>query len=494
MEAECRVRLVFADELGRHVLRRRGFTSCWYLVPRDVKLVGDLGHLLLREFGLRKRCPLGLELRLQDLPVLATQSIRIIRDDDTIAVQCPAVEGERSSSEESSSDEELKHRKALRLPARPKKRREEKKIEAEKRGKQVKDTNKAAKRVKVRERSDSSSSDSSSSSSSDSSSSSSSSSSESEEESTAKTKQVPTATVKKRVMAGNGIAVKRTHSDANAGHQKVPETAEKGPRRKRRRLRNRSRNGVRGLVNDSSNMTGSNGAKPTDRIEATLTSLVIPSETRERELTEPELAKYGPSSSDTRQQEVPSRKQNAQSSERSSSVHSGAHDETSVNDAVRKHKPKNRYEERWKRPYEIVATVLDKKSGKASEGNKPTTDITELLASFPTVSPACFEVEDIVAIKTLTLCLETWQPVLSNWQCGQVQSVDSSGSTIELTSWTLEANNAADDSAGSVIFHKASNSERRSIQTSEISELRFLSGPTYSSIHQDSADTTPTNN
>ncbi|EGZ24334.1 hypothetical protein PHYSODRAFT_311370 [Phytophthora sojae] len=102
---DVRVRLVFADELGRHVLRRRGFSSCWYLVPTDAKLVGDLAHALLREFELRRRCPKGLELRLQELPLLATQSIRLVRDDDTIVVQCPPLEDDVSDSEKASSSE-----------------------------------------------------------------------------------------------------------------------------------------------------------------------------------------------------------------------------------------------------------------------------------------------------------------------------------------------------------------------------------------------------
>ena len=90
---DVRVRLVFADDVERHVQERRGFSSCWYLVPNDVELVGDLAHVLLHEFGLHTCCQRGLELHLENLPLLATQSIRIVRDSDIIVVHCIEEEG-----------------------------------------------------------------------------------------------------------------------------------------------------------------------------------------------------------------------------------------------------------------------------------------------------------------------------------------------------------------------------------------------------------------
>uniref|UniRef100_H3GQ70 Coilin N-terminal domain-containing protein n=1 Tax=Phytophthora ramorum TaxID=164328 RepID=H3GQ70_PHYRM len=118
---EVRVRLVFADDVGRHVQRQRGFSSCWYLVPKDAKLVGDLAYVLQREFGLRKTCPQGLELRLEELPVLATQSIRIVRDNDTIVVQCPLAEDVPASSDPSSESEEENNMKRRKRKSRGKK-------------------------------------------------------------------------------------------------------------------------------------------------------------------------------------------------------------------------------------------------------------------------------------------------------------------------------------------------------------------------------------
>uniref|UniRef100_A0AAV1UZ38 Coilin N-terminal domain-containing protein n=1 Tax=Peronospora matthiolae TaxID=2874970 RepID=A0AAV1UZ38_9STRA len=125
---DVRVRLVFADAVKHHVQRRYGFSSCWYLLPADMKIVGDLAHALLREFGLQKRCPQGLELMLEELPVLASQSIRIVRDNDTIVVQSPVLlmreeeeEEEVPDSETASSEgEKVENQKLLKRKARGK--------------------------------------------------------------------------------------------------------------------------------------------------------------------------------------------------------------------------------------------------------------------------------------------------------------------------------------------------------------------------------------
>lgn len=84
-----RIKLVFADEIGRFLERKRGFSSCWYLVPRGVKLVGDLAYEIMAEFELLgARCPAGVELVLENLLLLPNQDIRIVRDNDAICVQC----------------------------------------------------------------------------------------------------------------------------------------------------------------------------------------------------------------------------------------------------------------------------------------------------------------------------------------------------------------------------------------------------------------------
>lgn len=89
MAVDRRVKLVFADELGRLLLRKRGFSSCWFLVPSSAKIVGDLAHEIRHEFGLSvARCPSGVDLVLEKLHLLPSHDIRIVRDNDEICVQC----------------------------------------------------------------------------------------------------------------------------------------------------------------------------------------------------------------------------------------------------------------------------------------------------------------------------------------------------------------------------------------------------------------------
>lgn len=83
-----RVRVLFADEVGRHVLRHRGFSGCWFLVPSDARIVGDLAYALVQEFDLAARCPAGVDLAIDGLHVPANQDICVVRDNDAVAVQC----------------------------------------------------------------------------------------------------------------------------------------------------------------------------------------------------------------------------------------------------------------------------------------------------------------------------------------------------------------------------------------------------------------------
>ena len=105
-------------------------------------------------------------------------------------------------------------------------------------------------------------------------------------------------------------------------------------------------------------------------------------------------------------------------------------------------------------------------------------DLTKLLDTYPTAPAASFHFvpTDVIAYKTLTLCVDTWQPVLSEWRCGQVQSMDVPGNAVDVLTWTLAVND------GCIAFHEAIHNEQQSVQASEISELRFLSGPSYSSL------------
>ncbi|RLN45566.1 hypothetical protein BBJ28_00003220 [Nothophytophthora sp. Chile5] len=383
--ADRRIRVVFADELGRHVQRRRGFLSCWYLVPRDAKLVGDLAHALVREFDLRDRCPRGVELLLDDLPVLATQHAHIIRDDDTIVVQCPLVDVPASSSSGTSSSSASSS-----------------------------DEDEGGRGVKALKR-----------------------------ERDLPSLQQANGRQYRGVAGPRGFprAQKHVVFDEKTGEQVAVEQEADLP-----------------VDNDGEGRWMPRRSK-------------VPSE----------LDKYGPSSSDSRQPRAP-RDQPVRSYEWSSNSTHGNGDMASSNGITPKRKGK--WEERWKRPYVVVASVLDKKP-EDSDGAASTADLTTMLAAYPTSSPSPsrFQVKDVLAFKTLTLCLETWQPVLSEWQCGQVQTVDSSGSTIDVSNWTLAASNE-DNTAASVTFCEASGSEQRTLQTSEISELRYLDGPSFLALQK----------
>ncbi|CAH0492858.1 unnamed protein product [Peronospora farinosa] len=541
---DVRVRLVFVDEVGCHVQRHRGFSSCWYLIPKEVKLVGDLTHVLLREFGLSTSCPKGLELYLDELRVLATQSIRIVRDNDTIVVQCPL--SDKEQGDDGSETSTLK-RKAEKLTLRKRKTRgkKEEKEPCKKKVKVVKDglkvlkeklkdevkksgKSKAVTLLRSKKNTVSSSSESASSSSSCSESSS----SESEDKSPAqcnRKKVVQVTTIKKQLLdkrkdAATTCRKKLGCNEVASKTNAILEKSETKPRRRRRR-RLRQRSGGRqrnsnqtSSADNSASAALSTGDKDTASQEQVVTTpqllkqtssterqnsidsagakgkrcgkthVLFDEETGDqvevkhdehrydaRESVEPtqrspapELAKYGPSSSIKQCSRI-------LRDNRGRLVDGG--EEVNVDNNVPKREEKGKYVERWKRPYKIVATVLDKKSEMSAS---LTTDLTKLLSMYPTAPATLFDfvLKDVIAFKTLTLCLETWQPVLSEWQCGQVQSVDTSGNAILLSKWMLAANE------DSIDFREARDAEQYSVQTSEISELRFLSGSSYTTLQQ----------
>ena len=102
------------------------------------------------------------------------------------------------------------------------------------------------------------------------------------------------------------------------------------------------------------------------------------------------------------------------------------------------------------------------------------------MRAYPTAAGTSLHVVTgyVVAFKTHRLFYETWQPVLSEWQCGQVQSIDASENAFKLSKWILI------DKCDSIEFHEERNAEQHSVKTSEISELRFLRGSSYSSLQQ----------
>lgn len=119
MTSDRRVKLVFVDELGRHVLRARGFTSCWFLVPPSARLVGDLAHEIRAEFGLSAtRCPAGVDLVLEQRHLVPSHDVRIVRDDDEIHVQSAVALTLESDGHNDSDESEIVVR-ATELVARP---------------------------------------------------------------------------------------------------------------------------------------------------------------------------------------------------------------------------------------------------------------------------------------------------------------------------------------------------------------------------------------
>ncbi|CEG35603.1 uncharacterized protein PHALS_11474 [Plasmopara halstedii] len=518
-----RVRLVFTDEVGRHVQRRYGFSSCWYLVPHDAKLVGDMSYALLREFELHKRCSMGLEMRLEELPLLATQSIRIVRDNDTITVDCPLI-GDKTNRFLTDSESEVeKPRKRKRKLSKMELKQSIKKMRAPKdRKKVVKSRSKAdtescritaQKRIEVQSSSSSSSCDSSSSECSN----------ETSENNESEDKFPPQ--VSRPPIKDVSLAKVLMGSESKAT---APAQTKNKSRRRRRRLRqrNRKRQKKRTEVNNTSlvqlpakdialpqqdsassvtkrgNMAssvdiqiGGSTAGPRgyprakshvlfDEITGEQTSIehdpeVVESKTDNwiaKRLPAPELAKYGPASSSY--QRYKSLSQTHQTASSFSQIVES--DEISkVSYSGNDHKRNSKHGERWKRSYEIVATVLDEKTQDSNENYTKALNLSNALIIFPAASAniSRFALKDVIAYKTLTLCLETCQPVLSDWKCGQVQSTNATCTILELSSWDLKVKDE------SVTFQKSPDNELYSVQVSDITELRYLSGPSYTALH-----------
>lgn len=104
--------------------------------------------------------------------------------------------------------------------------------------------------------------------------------------------------------------------------------------------------------------------------------------------------------------------------------------------------------------------------------------LESLVESFPTTATEGFacQVNDIVAYKTLTLCMETWQPIVSDWQCGKVTSADASELQLDPLRLTV--------SDGQQLLWKPlrGSNQPAVVQTSELSAVRYLEGPTHSGI------------
>ena len=66
--------------------------------------------------------------------------------------------------------------------------------------------------------------------------------------------------------------------------------------------------------------------------------------------------------------------------------------------------------------------------------------LVEQYPTFDTPDAMLLAADDVVAYKTLSLCLETWQPVLSDWQFGRVAAVDAACVQLETLSAHVDEN------------------------------------------------------
>lgn len=77
--------------------------------------------------------------------------------------------------------------------------------------------------------------------------------------------------------------------------------------------------------------------------------------------------------------------------------------------------------------------------------------------------------------------METWQPIVSEWQCGKVVAVDI-GTGVSLEMRELTASNTASEPGvhfgSSVVGDEAS----KVVPLGEFSELRYLGGPTLEAM------------
>lgn len=99
------------------------------------------------------------------------------------------------------------------------------------------------------------------------------------------------------------------------------------------------------------------------------------------------------------------------------------------------------------------------------------------------MNASSFQSDDVVAFKTLRLCMETWQPIVSDWQCGRVVAVDAgAGVTLGMRKLTV----SDDSSEPSVRFDSplVGDDATKEFPVGEFSELRYLSGPTFEALRK----------
>lgn len=87
---------------------------------------------------------------------------------------------------------------------------------------------------------------------------------------------------------------------------------------------------------------------------------------------------------------------------------------------------------------------------------------------------------DVIVYKTLTLCMETWQPLLSEWLCGRVTGVRAS----EIDVSPMELSTAEGDADRLQWTAAPPDDASVAVQIGEISELRYLEGPSCQVLHE----------
>ncbi|TMW63473.1 hypothetical protein Poli38472_002414 [Pythium oligandrum] len=493
---QIRVRLVFVEEVAAFVMRKRGFGSCWFLLPRNLRLVGDLMHEILDEFELGECCPDGLVLLLDGFHVLPNQEIGVLRDHDVIAVQCAPVESgvTRANDKKNTSKTSKKKRKLADTEKKSVEEGEKKPKKTKKSSDRLENASPVVK-MKVKAKNaqpeqpihaplpkpvaDTSSSDSESSSSSSSSSSSDSEGSGSEEDVSPSvktpTRKAPAKDAKEISKDDTNARTRRRRRprrrpkvdptgktpavapSATPALKAAPVPAEKHVEATQAPLRPLR---IRGLPPSS--------AKPDTRnhfrfdVNSTIPDKSIVQIER---AVPPQLRKYGPPAANSRRET-----QNG-NHHSSNERHNGNSDEPV--------KPKAKSVDMWKRPYEIIASIAD--SNDPAAAKMP--DMSELLAAYPAKpldtkslpTSAGLQADDVVAYKTVTLCMETWQPIVSEWQCGRVTSVDESEQVVAFDLYMLKRN-------GPSLRWQPVHQESTSVSLGELSEVRYLQGPTHQAV------------
>ncbi|DAZ93018.1 TPA: hypothetical protein N0F65_011311 [Lagenidium giganteum] len=463
--------LVFDGPVAQHLVTERGFAACWYLVPSYLKCVGDLVHELLTEFALQTRCRTGLTLLLDQVLLLPHQHISIVRDNDTLTVQCAArrVQWSRWDGAEDDGADAADAKSLKRKHRDGRQGRDGKSVVSDKRD-----------RKKRKQQVDSGSEDSSS----------------------------GTRAGQRLGQLRSGVRYRSflDGSDDASSDNSDESSSEDDVRKRSRRAKkvnvavpvrhiestmsaSSSSSDESDSESDSSNSSSSSSSsdddepvkapsvvksKPMTKETGKATSVqavarhvrfdgegeaVAPAEdsSSPNECVPSDLARYGPNAPVER----PSRRETRQHTrtETQKQPRHGNHQDNRMhpdrqqrqNETKRKTHPKG---EMWKRPYEVVASIHDD------------------TATYPTTEASAIQVDDVIAYKTLSLCEETWQPIVSPWQCGQVTVMD--GAALSLNVHALIYRN----NSSSVQWSPKQGTET-TVDLSTISELRFLSGPTH---------------